>query len=79
MPIWLRDAVSMRKKDESAPADVLTKLLDKRFTPNSRPMLHKCFQFDPASRINILEILLTLKGLTPQDLEKHGMDRRRTG
>ena len=27
----------------------------RRFTPNSRPMLHKCFQFDPASRIQIME------------------------
>ena len=47
------------------------------FTPNSRPMLHKCFQFDPARRIDISEILLTLKGLTPQDLERCGMDVRR--
>lgn len=34
----------------------------RRFTPNSRPMLHKCFQFDPASRIQIMEAMATGRG-----------------
>lgn len=33
----------------------LRPLPNRRFTPNSRPMLHKCFQFDPARRIDISE------------------------
>eukprot|EP00913_Durusdinium_trenchii_P033742 g31586.t1 len=30
-------------------------------------MLKKCFEFDPPKRINLPEILLTLRGLTPQE------------
>lgn len=48
------------------------------FTPEVRPMLSQCFEFDPAVRIAISEVQLALKRLTPEELERHGMDKRRT-
>jgi len=53
-------------------------LVPQWFTPNAQPMLRKCFEFNPVQRIHVHEIQLVLKGLTPQDLERHGMDKRRT-
>eukprot|EP00434_Breviolum_minutum_P000160 symbB.v1.2.000136.t1/scaffold16.1/size461936/10 len=70
-------AVVYSRGSASSAGPVTSKPVPQEFTPNSRPMLHKCFQFDPARRIDISEILLTLKGLTPQDLERCGMDVRR--
>lgn len=48
------------------------------FTPEVRPMLSQCFEFDPVVRIAISEVQLALKRLTPEELERHGMDKRRT-
>eukprot|EP00933_Yihiella_yeosuensis_P019128 TRINITY_DN15517_c0_g1_i1.p1 TRINITY_DN15517_c0_g1~~TRINITY_DN15517_c0_g1_i1.p1 ORF type:complete len:796 (+),score=127.88 TRINITY_DN15517_c0_g1_i1:90-2477(+) len=47
------------------------------FTPQIQPMLKKCFDFDPTKRIGIGQVLLELKSLTAEDLERHGMDKRR--
>lgn len=48
------------------------------FTPEVRPMLSRCFDFDTTARLEISEVLLVLKRLTAENLERHGMDRRRT-
>lgn len=59
-------------------AQCIPPLVPQWFAPNAQPMLKKCFEFDPPKRINLPEILLTLRGLTPQDLERSGMEARRT-
>eukprot|EP00930_Biecheleria_cincta_P099321 TRINITY_DN90958_c0_g1_i1.p1 TRINITY_DN90958_c0_g1~~TRINITY_DN90958_c0_g1_i1.p1 ORF type:complete len:784 (-),score=104.72 TRINITY_DN90958_c0_g1_i1:247-2598(-) len=47
------------------------------FTPRIQPALAKCFEFEPSRRGQVSEVLLALKELTPQELEAHGMDKRR--
>eukprot|EP00931_Biecheleriopsis_adriatica_P080668 TRINITY_DN5401_c0_g1_i2.p1 TRINITY_DN5401_c0_g1~~TRINITY_DN5401_c0_g1_i2.p1 ORF type:complete len:764 (-),score=124.10 TRINITY_DN5401_c0_g1_i2:119-2410(-) len=47
------------------------------FTPQTQAMLSKCFEFDPSRRIVINEVLICLRRLTPEELERHGMDKRR--
>lgn len=48
------------------------------FVPSVRPMLARCFDFDPEARPVVPETQLTLRGLTPEELVRHGMDKRRT-
>jgi len=48
------------------------------FTPVVKPMLSQCFEFDQHRRIEIAEVQLALRRLTAEELEAHGMDRRRT-
>lgn len=47
------------------------------FTQRVRPMLSKCFEFDPDERIRAGEVIVVLRELTPEELERHGMDKRR--
>lgn len=47
------------------------------FTPRIQPALAKCFEFDPVRRGQVGEMQVALNELTPQELEAHGMDRRR--
>jgi len=49
------------------------------FTPEAKPMLASCFNFTPEKRVVISEVLLVLRRLTPEDLERHGMNKRRIG
>jgi len=48
------------------------------FTPTVKPMLAGCFDFVPELRIPISEVQLVLRRLTAEELERHGMDKRRT-
>ncbi|CAE8617022.1 unnamed protein product [Polarella glacialis] len=48
------------------------------FTPQVQPMFCGCFDFEPDRRIEISEVQLALKRLTPEELERYGMDKRRT-
>lgn len=48
------------------------------FTPEVRPMLASCFDFESKRRIEVSEVQLVLRRLTPEMLERHGMDKRRT-
>lgn len=48
------------------------------FTPIVKPMLAGCFDFVPELRIPISEAQLVLRRLTAEELERHGMDKRRT-
>jgi len=53
-------------------------LVPQWFTPEVRPTLKRCFEFDPKRRSDISEVQLSLKRLTAEELERCGMDRRRT-
>lgn len=48
------------------------------FVQEVQPMLAQCFDFEPQRRLVISEVQLVLKGLVPEDLERHGMNKRRT-
>jgi len=48
------------------------------FSPKVKPMLAGCFDFDPNKRISSTDVQLALRYLTPEELERHGMDKRRT-
>merc|ERR1711988_39684 len=48
------------------------------FVPAIRPILARCFDFEPQERPVISEVQLVLKRLTGEDLDAHGMNKRRT-
>jgi len=48
------------------------------FAPVVRPMLAACFEFDQKQRIPAKAVLPVLDKLTPQEMEAHGMHKRRT-
>jgi len=48
------------------------------FVPKVRPILARCFDFEPQLRPAVFEVQLVLKRLTPDEMERHGMDTRRT-
>jgi len=52
-------------------------LVPQWFAPEVRPMLAGCFDFEPQLRIPISEVQLALRRLTPEQMERHGMDKRR--
>lgn len=47
------------------------------FTPEVKPMLSGCFDFNPETRLTSREVCEVLSRVTADDLERHGMDRRR--
>eukprot|EP00929_Paragymnodinium_shiwhaense_P119047 TRINITY_DN90937_c0_g1_i1.p1 TRINITY_DN90937_c0_g1~~TRINITY_DN90937_c0_g1_i1.p1 ORF type:complete len:739 (-),score=133.91 TRINITY_DN90937_c0_g1_i1:109-2325(-) len=48
------------------------------FAPEVRPMLSRCFDFNPQKRLTISEVQLVLKSLCADDMQRCGMDVRRT-
>lgn len=48
------------------------------FSPVIRPALAQCFEFDPCHRVDVSEVLQALRRLTTEEVERHGMDIRRT-
>jgi len=67
-------------------ADVLEVMLKHRqppvvppwFVPDVRPILARCFKFEPHLRPAVFEVQLVLKKMIPEEMERHGMDVRRT-
>lgn len=48
------------------------------FTSEIKPVLARCFDFEPQHRPSISEIQLDLKRMVPEEMERCGMDKRRT-
>lgn len=48
------------------------------FVPSIRPVLGKCFRYNPGERAKASEVLIALMGLTAEQLELHQMTVRRT-
>mmetsp|Transcript_9763 Transcript_9763/g.17622 ORF Transcript_9763/g.17622 Transcript_9763/m.17622 type:complete len:660 (+) Transcript_9763:59-2038(+) len=48
------------------------------FVPRVRPILARCFDFSPQSRPAVFEVQLVLKRMTAEEMERHGMNVRRT-
>jgi len=48
------------------------------FSPIVKPMLANCFEFDQSLRSPIGDVVMALGRLTAEELQKHGMDKRRT-
>lgn len=48
------------------------------FSPRVKPALAQCFEFDQHRRVGIAEVQLVMNQLTESELERHGMNVRRT-
>jgi serine/threonine protein kinase len=77
-PIPYEDLQSTRQIVHRVVVERLPPMAPYWFLPNLRAILAQCFDFNEAHRPCIGEVQLCLKQLTPQEIERAGMDRRRT-